>query len=510
MSRSLFKIFKYIFVVILITVILFFVLVIFPFSKIGFPEKDYTHLVIDNVNIVDIKNDTIYQNQFLTIEGNHIKKISALSIDTNKEKLKRIDGSGKYLIPALWDMHVHLSKQSPISAYAEFIVNGVMHVRDMRGAYNDRDHFASTPERIRNWNQKVKGLELLGPTVHNATSFALEGPSAMFDKSPDFFNCSNPEEAKELVSFFKDQEIDLIKIYNNIPVDAFFTLMKEAKLAGITVAGHKPVRVSTIEAANAGMRSMEHARFLIWDSFAGSQELRKDKNPKSRDHTKLRRQMLAEHDSLLLSANLRALKSNQTWYCPTHLTRKSDAFADDIHFRAKYDHINPIFRFLSFEDLDATINEDSTALGRKTYRDFYAKALDITKTANESGVKILAGSDVPELPGSSLIDELQELSNAGLTNYEVLKTATLHPAEYYALDHEFGTIEVGKKADLILLSQNPIADISSLRNVNGIIYKGNYLDADEISRLRQKINSRNKSLLLSAKLIWSILLYMTI
>lgn len=510
MKRKIIRTLKYGLAGLFLCLFLFVAVAHIPFSSIVVPEKNYSKLIIENINIVDLKNDTILPNQYLLIEGNKIKKIGSERFKTKSDNYKSINGTGKYLIPALWDMHVHLTKQSPSSTYAQFVVNGVMHVRDMRGAYHNRDHFASTPERIKEWNQKVGDMELLGPIVHSIPGFAIEGPNSMFDNSPEFFNCSNSEQAKELIKYFHEQKITLIKPYNNIPREAFFTLMNEAKLANIDVAGHKPLQVSTIEAANAGMKSIEHARFLIWDSFKGSEELRKTDNPKGRDNTKLRKQMLDEHDTLLLYANLEALRDAKTYYCPTHLTRKSDAFADDEHFRARYDSINPILRFLSFEDLDATINEDTTELGRKVYKDFYRKGLEITKTASEYGIKILAGSDVPELPGSSLVDELQELSNAGLSNYEVLRTATLYPSEYYALDKKYGTIEEGKDSDLVLLSQNPIQDISNIKDIHSVIYNGTYLDNDEIGRIKQKIYSRNSGWLMSVKLIWDILLYMTI
>ena len=510
MRKQFFKIFKHILTGILICLILFSIAVWIPFPRISFPEKNYSLLVIENINIVDIKNDTVLQNQYLLVEGDQIKEISSVPIQLKNDNHKFINGVGKYLIPALWDMHTHLNKQSPNSAYAEFVINGIMHIREMRGAYSNRDHFASTPERIKKWNQRVKNSDLLGPMVHNIPSIAIEGPNSMFDNSPEYFNCSNSEQAKMLVKHFQDQGVTMIKPYNNIPKEAFSTLMEEAKTAGIEVAGHKPVRISTIEAANIGMKSIEHARFLIWDSFKGSRELRNSSNPKGRVDTKLRKQMLDEHDTLLLATNLKALKNNKTYYCPTHLTRKSDAFADDVTFRTRYNNINPIFRFLSFEDLDATLHEDTTDIARKVYKEFYKKGLEITKTASTYGVKILAGSDVPELPGTSLLDELQELSSSGISNYEVLKTATLNPSEYFALDEKYGTIEQGKVADLILLSQNPIKDISNLKDIHGIIYNGVYLDTEEIVRLKRKTYSRNNGLLMSAKLIWSMMMYMTI
>jgi imidazolonepropionase-like amidohydrolase len=510
MKRQIRKILKLVLAAISVVLFLFIAAVFIPFSFIRFPERSYAGLAIENINIVDLKNDTILWDQDVLVEGNRIQAIAPTAMRREETEQKSINGAGKFLVPALWDMHVHLTKRSSDSAFAEFVVNGVMHVRDMRGAYTNRDHFASTPERIRAWNRKVIEQELLGPVVHSIPGFAIDGPNQMFDNAPEYFNCSNSEQAKKLIRYFQEQGVNLIKPYDNIPRAAFFTLMEEAKLAGIEVAGHKPVRVSTVEAADAGMKSMEHARFLISDSFAGASALRNSDNPKGRDNTSLRKQMLDEHDTLLLRRNLEALKRNNTYYCPTHLTRKADALAGDVFFRARYDHINPIFRFLSFEDLDATLQEDTTELGRKIYFDFYRKGLEISKTASEYGVRLLAGSDVPELPGITLLEELQELSDAGLSNYEVIRTATLYPSEYFALDEKYGTLEAGKMADFIILSQNPIQDIANLKEIEGIVYQGVYLDRREIGILKDEIRSRNKGWLMSAKLIWDILWYMMI
>jgi imidazolonepropionase-like amidohydrolase len=501
---------KYTRAVVLIAFVLLLAAVFIPFPKMGFPERGNSHLMIENVNIVDLKNDTILQNQSVYIAGGRIRKIRSVPEVANKGAYKSVDGTGKYLIPALWDMHTHLTRLSPQSAHAQFVVHGVMHVRDMRGAYTDRDHFATTPERIREWNRQVNALALLGPLVHDIPSFAVEGPNAMFDGSPEHFNCANSEQAKKLVKHLKAQGVTMIKTYNNLPRGAFFTLLKEAKLAGMEVAGHKPLRVTTIEAANAGMKSLEHARFLLWDSFEGAEAYRKSQDPGRMDNTAFRKQMLDQHDPRLLAANLEALRRNGTYYCPTHLTRKADALAGDKQFRARYDDINPILRFLSFEDLDATLQEDTTQLGKKVYFDIYKMGVAISKTASETGIKILAGSDSPELPGSSLLDELQELSDAGLSKYEVLRTASCYPAEYYHLDKEYGTVEEGKIADLILLNHNPIQNIGNLKKGHSLLYRGIYLNEEEVNGIKQKIHSRNKGLVMSVKLIWDVLMYMTL
>ncbi|HYG40859.1 MAG TPA: amidohydrolase family protein [Cytophagales bacterium] len=484
--------------------------VFFPYSYTPLPKQSENTILIQNVNIIDVEADSVLYNHNILIVGGVIDSISDKPFFSTDDNTKVVDATNKFLISGLWDMHVHLSKQSPFVEYPEFFRHGVTYVRDMRGPYNKRDPYAGVMEKLVKWNEKVKAGQLVGPELFSYASFAVEGPSSMFDNSPEYFNCSTPEDAVRLVKHFKENGISLIKIYNNIPSDAFFELMKEAAKQGLDVAGHKPVRVSTIEASDAGMKSMEHARFFIWDSFKESEMIRKDPDPKSLDNTQLRKRMLEEHDTVMLEKMFQAFVRNNTWYCPTHLTRKADAFAEDSLFRLRYSHINPIFRFLSFEDLDAAIQEDPTPDDRKVYKEFYLKSLEISGKAAKYGVKVLAGSDLPELPGSSLHEELIELSTAGLPAYEVLRTTTLYPAMYYGRSDRYGSVKKGKVADLIILSKNPIDDIKNISEIHGIVRNGIFLNSSYLENLKNEVADRRTGIIMTSKLLWDVLMYMTL
>jgi imidazolonepropionase-like amidohydrolase len=506
------RLLKFVGIGVLLLLLIFFGMVVAPFQKICFPNASHKVLIIENISIIDVKEDTVIPGQNIVIRDDVIESISAEAIVKERigEEAIVVDGTNQFIMPALWDMHVHLTKHSPDIAYPAFIQHGITHVRDMRGAYNDRDPFAGVQSKLETWNERVQNYSLLGPRLHGYTSFAVDGPHAMFKGLPDFYNCRTPAEAIRLVAFFKEKKVTLIKMYNQIPRESFFTLMKEAKSAGIEVAGHKPMTVSTVEAANAGMKSLEHARFIIWDSFAGADSLISAYHPSYRVTSQLRLRMLREHDTAKLQEIFNAFKTNKTWYCPTHLTRRDEAFAGDDQYRSRYDSINPILRLLSMEDLDAVLKEDTSALGRKIYSDFYEKGLELTGEASNAGIKILAGSDVPELPGSSLHEELVELTKAGLSPFEMLRTATLYPAQYYGLDSVYGSIEIGKKADMVILSGNPVLSTSRTNAISGVIFDGRYLDANALADLREKVTSRSRSILMSAKLVWDMLIYMTL
>jgi hypothetical protein len=174
-------------------IILFAFLVLFPLKYISNDAPQYSRILIRDVSVVDVVNDTILVHQNILIRGNLIERIfSTDTVTILKESAvkqtgrKVIEGRGWYVIPALWDMHAHLIRSSPYLAYPAFITHGVTHVRDMRGAYNDRDPFAAVQRRVKQWNQEVLSGKLLGPQVLGYTSFAVEGPHPMFKKSPRF------------------------------------------------------------------------------------------------------------------------------------------------------------------------------------------------------------------------------------------------------------------------------------------------------------------------------------
>lgn len=487
----------------------FLMLVIIPLKPFRLEKSDSPIILITNITIVDVKKDTLLPSRDVLIQDQVIQAIDTEPL-TYAGKILHIDGTGKYLIPALWDMHVHLMHYSPVLGYPQFLANGVMHVRDMRGALNKRDLFASDISYLKEWNVSVEKGDMLGPIVHSYSTPALDGPHSMYRSLPDFFNCETPEDAVQLVRHFKNLGYNQVKIYNNLSRESFFAIADEANRLGLDIVGHKPFRISAIEASNAGMKSLEHGKFLLWETTSRHHEIIHHPNPGSLDNTAFRRHLIDDHDTLMLQEIVKTFVANDTYYCPTLLTRQADALADDSAFRSRYKDINFIFRFLAFEDLGQVVSEDSTELGRRTYRDFYAKSRELTYQAYKGGVKILAGTDVPEMPGISLHQELQILALAGLPAFEILRTATLYPAEYYQLAQYYGSVEVGKMADLVILDKNPVLDISNTQSIHSLVVKGRYIDHGQRKALINKSAKRSKSVWMTAKLIWAMLLFMTI
>ncbi len=357
------------------------------------------------------------------------------------------------------------------------------------------------------WNAQIANGELIGPRFMGISSFSVNGSSDRYGDYPPFFNARTPEEARRLVRYFKQHNLDFIKVYNNILPEPFFALMDEAQKAGIDVAGHRPVRVGATEASNAGMKSFEHARLFLKEGYVGAEEFRNREDIDSAYTTEVRREMIEMNDDTVTGDIFRTFVENGTWFCPTHGTRKRDAFAGNEDYRndARLKYIHPFFKKQWDEDAEDMTAEDPSQSGRKTFMDFYIAGVELTGKAHAAGVNIIAGTDANDtfiFPGSGLHEELRRFVQAGLTPAEALKTATLNPARYFEVLQDFGTVAAGKKADLIILNANPLEDIGNTEAIEFVLFDGNVYTKDALDSMLDFVEKQANRLFIHFKLLW--------
>lgn len=412
-----------------------------------------------------------------------------------------VDGRGRYLLPALWDMHTHVYAISPLLDLPLYIAYGVTNVRDMQGCPQPDDPFIACAEDKRRWTAEAVAGRRVGPRIVSTTSFMANGPGIRkrLKNVPEFFETGTPEQARAFVRHFAGS-VEAIKVYDRLPRDAYLAVVDEARRHGMEVVGHRPHAVSAIEAAQH-QKSIEHARFLLQESFPGSAALREVAGtPQWRED---RRRMLDEHDPAMAEAIFAAMKANGTWYVPTHLTRWVDAYADDARVRE-----DPVLRFLHplmhwqwLEDVDGTVKQDPSPAGRETYREFYRKGLELTGAAHRAGVRILVGTDYI-VAGIDVHRELEQLVLAGLTPADALFAATAAPAEYYGLSDQYGSVTAGKTADLLLLDANPLEDIRNTQRIRAVIFNGNLYDREKLDRIASHAQRRARSWTAACKILW--------
>ncbi len=469
------------------------------------PIRTATPVAITPVSIVEVQIAKVIPNQTVLIDSGRITAVGAAGSIALPATAKRIDGGNKYLLPALWDMHTHVYAFAPLLDMPLFIAYGVTNVRDMQGCPQPNDPFIACPEDKRRWTAEALAGKRVGPRIVATTSFMANGPITLtrIKKAPHFFGTATAEQAREFVRHFAGQ-VEAIKVYDRIPREAYFALVDEARRLKMEVVGHRPHEVSALEAA-AHQKSIEHARFILHESFAGSAELRQKAGVAQWFED--RRRMLDEHDPRMAQAIFAAMKRNGTWYVPTHLTRWADAYADDPIVRQDLllRYLHPLMKWQWLEDLEALVAKNPSPEARETYREFYRKGLELTGAAQRAGVRILAGTDYI-VAGADLHRELEQLVAAGLTPAEALHAATLAPAEYFGLEEQYGNVAPGMQADLLLLDANPLEDIRNTQRIAAVLFNGNLYDRVALDRIAAHVERQARSWSVACKITWRFIL----
>ncbi len=430
-------------------------------------------LIIHDLTVIDATGAPAKPHQTVIVENGKIAAIDNSGMGfAGKLAGKHVDGSGKFLIPGLWDMHVHMvfgdwfphGKEITLPL---FIANGITSVRDMGGEL----------EVLQQWRNEISDGKLIGPRIVMSGPM-LDGPQPRF---PSSIAIKTPEDGRRAVDDLKRRGADFIKLQSLIPREAVLAIADEAKKQGITFVGHVPDSVRASEASNAGQKSFEH----LIGIFEGSSPLEDEfiKGAKSE------KQFLSTYDPKRAEALFALLAKNHTWQCPTLVWERGGNLIDQTDFaadtRAKY--VLAYWKDVTWKRFTNEIEHDFNTDDLATRKRFVEKELEVVKAMHDAGISFLAGTDTPPgvyiFPGFSLHEELQRFVAAGFTPMEALQTATLNPAKFFGMEDLLGTIEKGKFADLVLLNANPLDDIRNTQRIAAVIAKGRYLSRAELDKL---------------------------
>ena len=434
-------------------------------------------LAISDVTVIDATGAPAKPNMTVIITGDQITRIAKTGEVAIPKNAQVVDAKGKFLIPGLWDMHVHtVWKGLPAKYFPMFIANGVTGVRDM----------ASDLGLLKQLRKDINEGKLMGPRLIGGPM--VDGPIPIWPVPS--MSISNEADARKTVASIKDKGADFIKVYSLIPRQAYFALADEAKKRGIPFAGHVPISVSAAEASDAGQKSIEHMEGILLDCSTEEPELRKtieESIKDAKDTDQIRASLvraLNETSSRTLetyseekaTALFARFARNGTWQAPTLVVHRVGAFLDDKDFTN-----DPRLKYVRRDLRDSWKNQDDFRLKNRTAESselgkrLLQKRLEIILAMHRAGVKMLAATDALVMyvfPGFSLHDELELFVQAGLTPMEALQTATRNPAIYLGLSDMVGTVEIGKKADLVLLEANPLENISNTKRINAVVVNG--------------------------------------
>ena len=439
-------------------------------------------IALRNVSIVDVRSGAITPGQTMLIHGDRIVAIEPVKVARIPGEAQIIDGSGLFVIPGLCDMHVHLvfgdwfpgGKQiSP----PLFIANGVTSVRDM----------GSDLKELQAWRTGIGAGRLVGPRIYTSGPM-LDGPKPRFPSSVAIVTA---EDGRRAVDDLQRQGVDFIKFQSLIPRDAVFAIADEANKKGIRFEGHVPDSVRASEMSDAGMKSFEHLIGIFEGSSPKEDEFLKGGKTLSK--------FLATYDAGRAATLADKLAKNQTWQCPTLVWERGGNFQDVADYsgdtRAKY--VPAAWRDVTWKRFTDEIRQGYGGDTLEVRTRFVAKELEMVQLLHRKGVPFLAGTDTPAgvyiFPGFSLHEELQRFVAAGFTPLEALQTATLNPARFFGVESEFGTVETGKAADLVLLTANPLTGIENTQKIAGVMAKGQYFSRPELDAMLNQVASTARS-----------------
>jgi imidazolonepropionase-like amidohydrolase len=417
---------------------------------------DSAAVAFTDVAVVPMDRERVLEGQTVLVRNGRIEAVGPAGAVRVPSGATRVDGRGKFLMPGIAEMHAHVpGEQNPqaVDIMALYVLTGATTIRGMNG----------TPFQFE-LRRRINAGEILGPTL--------------FAVAPPFSGGSidTPENERRKVREYKAAGYDVLKIYPGIPRETYDAIVTTAREVGIPYAGHVPPEVG-LRHAIASRQSVEHL-----DGYVEA----------------------SRGDAAAIAELARATREAGIWNAPTMDVWKTilgTRSTDELRRR-------PELRYLRPEVTDAWVKQ--TAQFARGNGSFWRTALEqvgmrqspaeivvlrdrILQALHRAGARLILGADSPQVfsvPGFSLAHEMRAMVEAGVPTYAVLEAATKNPAGFFGREAEFGTVEVGRRADLILLDGNPLQDIRNVHRQAGVMVRGKWLPKEEIDRRLAEIARR--------------------
>ncbi len=402
-------------------------------------------LAITRVNIVNVIDGRIVPNSTVMIRGRTIATVAPNSAPRGDAQV--VDGQGKFLIPGLWDMHAHM-EMTGASWLQLYVANGVTGIRDM----------GSAVDVILDLRDATASGRVLGPRIFAAGPILDDAPGDW----PFRMRVKTAEDGRAAVQLLKRRGVDLIKVHDHTPHDAFFAIAQEARRQHLPLAGHIPLGLTAEQVIDAGQGDIEHLPNQLWRRCSGGTTY----------HPEACRpffEMLARRD---------------VWQTPTLMAMSEIVTIGTAASMLKADRLA-----YAGKSLRAFWAGNQTLAGPDTARILKADAevgAVVAKDMAQAGVGILAGCD-SMIAGFCVHDELAAMVRGGMKPLAALQTATLNPARYFGLQQTAGSVAPGKAADLVLLDGNPLTDITHVQHIRAVVVAGQFLDRKELDKLLAQV-----------------------
>ena len=447
--------------------------------------------VIENVGIID-PIDGLELNMSVVIKESQIIDIFKTEEMMLSPKNKIFKGTNKFIIPGLWDSHIHFAFEKDLATSMPnlFLYHGITSLRDTGGEFDFVNKFKQ--EAISNPKTKSR-VKIAGPLIDGKFN-VYDGSNIYFPKL-SIQNIDN-NQLERNVRLLIDKKVDFLKAYEMLSPAQFKILSNLAKENNLKLTGHVPLSMSVIEASNLGLNSMEHLRNLELSMTEMSEKLFQERKNlllnksyikgselRSLIHSKQRMKSINDLDSIKINNVIDALIKNDVWQIPTLILYKN--FANKTFKNPDY---LPFLNLLPEERKKEWINKINAIddVINKDIIDYTVWSKKMVDYMHDKGISFMAGTDTPIgflIPGLSLHQEIQELYESGLSELEAIQTATINPAKYFNLENSLGRIKSGFIADLIILDKNPLESISNTKSIHAVIKEGHLMNRSYLDSL---------------------------
>ena len=483
------------------------VLVAAPLEGQTAVPPDQQPLVLTHITVVDVTGGPSRPDMTVVVAGGRIASIVPSSGAAVPRQAKVVNAAGKYLIPGLWDMHVHLTEAPaegeegtpPVKVDARsyyfplLVANGILGARDMGGVL----------DTLISWRKEIAAGKTLGPRLM-VTGFKLGSAKPVVPGATA--PVETAAQVRTSVELLRQHGADFVKVDFGLEnADLYPVVAEESKRQGMTFVGHVPLTMNPGDAAALGQRSIEH---LIQVPLACSSEetgLRRRLRALRAKASFMERfagwslwyrglpheyavseRIAATYDSVKAAALFKRFVDSGTWQTPTLFLERDRALhipGNGLELESRYGLASKMRR------PSRPFTPENSARSEAYYR----RELQIVGAMYRAGVGILAGTDLPvghAIPGYGLHEELSLMIESGLSPLAALQTATLNPAKFFGLTDSLGTVEQGKVADLIVLGADPLADIGNTNRIDAVIIRGALKDRHELDQMLDKVALR--------------------
>ncbi|MGH9338808.1 MAG: amidohydrolase family protein, partial [Acidobacteriota bacterium] len=428
-----------------------FLFIVFIGVSSGAQEPDAGVTAFVDVNVVSMEDDRSLEHHTVIVRGDRITEIGPADRVEIPEGAQRVDGSGKYLIPGFAEMHGHIPPSDARAEYVQnvlflYLANGVTTVRGMQGS----------PGQLELREQANTG-SIISPTLY------LAGPGFSGN------SIDSPAQARQRVREQKVAGWDLLKVLPGLTREEYDAMAEEADRLDIPFAGHIPDDVGLVHAIEMGQDTIDHLDGYI-DYLNG------ESGPLDESRLKEAVELTLEHEVEVV---------------PTMALWETILGSADLSEMRRY----PELKYMPQEQVENWIEGYQRRISHPQFDRDQAQQVasnrkQLLKALNEGGVTILFGTDAPQtfsVPGFSIHREIQAMAEAGMTPYQILRSGTVQVGEYFEDKDEFGTVEEGKRADLILLNANPLSDAANISQRAGVMVRGRWLSEQDIQEGLRKI-----------------------